>query len=264
MKMKIHILALLFLLFGSLSVSAQTNATDFTATDCNSASHNLFTELNNGKIIVLVWVMPCASCISDGIAAYDAVQSFAVSHPGKVKYYLIDDVGNVTCATLSAWATTNGITPDAAFDNVGVLINENDYGGGGMPHVVVVGGTDHKIFLNIKDGSNNEIPITNAINEAINPTGINESNENPENLQVYPNPVNNNLNYSYALSKAGDVKISIVNIFGVTVKSISLPKQAAGIYTGSVGLDASVSNGIYFLQLNTGGVNNTKHFSVIH
>lgn len=260
--MKKNILILLLVLLNGMTVFGQANATDFTATDCNSVSHNLFAELNNGKIIVLVWIMPCATCISDAIAAYDAVQSFAISHPGKVKMYLIDDVGNASCATLSAWATTNSIVPDAIFDNAGILINENDYGGGGMPHVVVVGGADHEIFFNVKDGFNNEVPITNAINQAINPTGVSETNKVSDNLTLYPNPVADNLTVSYKVNRATDVEISVINIFGTVVKSISIPGQIAGRYTMCLDIDKCLSNGVYFLKLDAGAISKTHKFTI--
>lgn len=261
--MKKYLLIALFLLVGRLTSVGQTYATDFTAIDCNSVSHTLFTELNNGKIIVLVWIMPCAACISDAIAAYDAVQSFAISHPGKVKMYLIDDVGNASCATLSAWASTNGVTPDAIFDNAGNLINEADYGGGGMPHVVVAGGVDHKIFFNVKDGSNNEIPITNAINQAINPTGINESNQSIKDLQLFPSPANDKLTLNYTMNTSLDVSVSITNIQGAVIKNISLPKQITGNHTVNIDL-SYMKNGVYFLELNAGEKKQVRKFTIAH
>ena len=67
---------------------AQTNATDFTTDDCNGTSHTLFDELDDDKVIVIAWVMPCTPCATYAGYASNAVQSFATSHPGRVKYYL--------------------------------------------------------------------------------------------------------------------------------------------------------------------------------
>src|ERR1043165_5686641 len=106
--MKHFLFTALLLLFGLSLAVAQTTATNFTATDCNATSHTLFTELDAGKIVVLVWVMPCAACISDAKAAFDAVGSFASSNPGKVVFYLSDDIGDAGCSTLNSWASTNG------------------------------------------------------------------------------------------------------------------------------------------------------------
>lgn len=124
--MKKSIVTLALLVSGSLATSAQTTATDFTATDCSGNVHTLFSDLNSGKIVVMVWVMPCGSCISDAKAAYDAVQTFATSHPGKVLYYLADDFGDSNCATLTSWANSYGIgaANRAIFSNSGNTIDE--------------------------------------------------------------------------------------------------------------------------------------------
>lgn len=69
------------LMFVATISKAQTTASDFTATDCSSMSHNLYTELNAGKVVVISWVMPCSACVGGATAASNAVQSFATSHP---------------------------------------------------------------------------------------------------------------------------------------------------------------------------------------
>ena len=80
---------LIFILFSVVSV-AQT-ATDFTTDDCNGVSHNLFDSLDVGNVIVVAWVMPCGGCITYAQYAYNAVQNWAVTHPGQVDFYLVDD-----------------------------------------------------------------------------------------------------------------------------------------------------------------------------
>ena len=88
--MKKILLSLSLLLTSSIAIFGQT---DFNATDCAGAPHQLFSELDGGKVIVLVWVMPCSSCIPGAKAAYNASASFASSNPGRVFYYLIDVTG---------------------------------------------------------------------------------------------------------------------------------------------------------------------------
>jgi len=57
--MKKQILTFTFLILNTFGLIAQTNATDFTANDCDGVSHHLFSELDNGKVVVIAWVMPC-------------------------------------------------------------------------------------------------------------------------------------------------------------------------------------------------------------
>ena len=131
----------------------QTTATNWTANDCDGVSHTLFNTLDSGKIVVLTWIMPCGMCDAGAKQAYDAAQSFATSHPGKVAYYLIDDFGNTSCAQIATFATSNNIGPAnlTMFDNTGIPIDEDDYGGSGMPHVAVIG-PDHQIYFNKLNG----------------------------------------------------------------------------------------------------------------
>src|ERR1035437_10690426 len=98
-------IALMFL----VTISKAQTATDFTATDCNSNSHNLFTELNAGKVIVLDWVMPCINCVAPSLSTSNVVQSYQSTYPGRVFLYLLKDIGTTTCSTLNNWAANNGI-----------------------------------------------------------------------------------------------------------------------------------------------------------
>ena len=103
--MKKTLLTVLLAAFAKFTFA--TFATDFTATDCASTSHNLFTELAAGKVVVITWVMPCGACITGASNASNAV--IAVGNPNVV-FYLVDDAGNTNCSSLNSWASTNSIT----------------------------------------------------------------------------------------------------------------------------------------------------------
>ena len=154
MKRLLQINLVLMLSFSA--VFAQTTATDFTATDCGGKTYNLFDELDTGNVIVICWVMPCGSCGAYAAYASNAVQAFATSHPGRVKYYLADDYGNSTCTYLNGWAMNYGLQTDARFSTN--LISMSHYGTDGMPKVVVLGKSDYKIYYNKNDNKdiNNE------------------------------------------------------------------------------------------------------------
>ena len=109
-------LILITFIFAFVNSKAQvTTATDFTANDCNSISHHLFAELDAGKVVVVAFVMPCSACIGPSLTAYNVATSFASSNPGRVKFFLSDDLANTSCSIVSGWATNNSITPDAVF-----------------------------------------------------------------------------------------------------------------------------------------------------
>lgn len=256
-------LLLLILLVSGIIVFAQSNAPNFTATDCSGKSHILYDELAAGKIVVIVWVMPCSYCISDALSAYDAVQSFASTNPNVV-YYLADDFGNASCSSLAGWASTNGIPEKniTIFQNVGTPLNENQYGGSGMPHVVVIGGADHKIYLNIKNSSNNKAVIQNAITEALSSvTSTNELNSNISNIAITPNLIKDKLHLQYFLNKASEVKITITDMAGFEIKSIRSKRDSGN---NDVDIDVNVPDGVYLLQLKSGEQNKILKFTVSH
>ena len=221
---------------------AQTTATDFTTNDCNGTSHNLFDELNNGNVIVIAWVMPCGPCATYTIPAYSAVQSFATSNPGQVSFYLVDDFANTNCATLTNWGNSNNMPLNTTFSSSDISMS--DYGTNGMPKVVVLGGTNHTIFLNKNDDKINFPGVQGAITDALNaPLGVEQIKESHFQLSTYPNPVNNTLNVSSAKTTTGSVVYSILDVSGkVVIQENDL--------TSTIDV-STLNNGNYFLKVSS-------------
>lgn len=228
------------LMFATTAI-AQTNATNWTAQDCNSTSHTLFDELNSGKVIVFAWVMPCGSCVAPSKTAYDAVQTFATSNPDKVLFYMADDLGDANCSTLTSWVTSSSIgntSKMTIFSNSGNVIDENDFGGTGMPHIIVMGGPNHEIFFNKKNtAANDATGITSAINSALTAASIGSLN-NEISFSISPNPVTESfvVNYTKPVQK-----VTVTSVNGQIIKeevfpkgkinpAINLSQVAAGIY----------------------------------
>lgn len=220
------------------TISNAQTAADFTALDCNGVSHNLYTDLSAGKVIVVTWVMPCGACIGGAASAYNAVQSFATSNPGKVFNYLVDDAGS-SCSSLASWAMANGIDTGniSYFGNSPLTINEANYGGSGMPHVIVIG-PDKNILFNQKGGlANDQAAITAAIAAALAPVGLDEKTLTT--VALYPNPATNLLQ----IKSATDIDyITIKNMEGNTMSSM----HGAAIKQVSV---ANLTSGNYTIQL---------------
>ena len=223
MKKNLLILLLSFIAFNGFS---QTTATDFTQLDCNQVSHNLFTELNAGKVVVITWVMPCYLCVDGANAGWQAAQTFATSNPGKVLYYLVDDFGDNTCSDLSAWITANNVaggSPPVRFENVGKPINMNDYGSGGMPKVVVVGGPSHYVYFNENFSlADNQPAIESAIAQGLVggvPTSISSFQATtPYHLQMIENQL-------LVQSQVGD-ELQLVDISGRLIQKTRLNLQS--------------------------------------
>lgn len=225
--------------------NAQTTATNWTANDCDGISHTLFSELDSGKVIVFAWVMPCVSCINPSKTAYNTVQTYATSNPGKVRFYLADDLGDASCATLTSWVTTNSIGSTSnmkIFSNAGNLIDENNFGGTGMPHIIVMGGPSHTIFFNKKGSAANDATgITTAINSAIGAAGVRQVSHEAA-FTVSPNPATDRLSINGSRA-VRSIRLTLPN--GQVVRELNfttartnpetdISQLASGIYMVSI------------------------------
>ncbi len=258
MPMKNKLLVLLFVAISATAMS-QT-AVDFTANDCSGTSHNLFTELDAGKIIVLVWVMPCSSCIAPSLTTYNVVQSYGSSNPNTVFMYLCDDYANTTCSSLNSWGNANGIINAPRFSNA--AISMTDYGDPAMPKIVVLGGTDHNIFF-IADNAVNATDLQNGINAALLSANINEQSGIISSLVAFPNPASNEAAIKFNLAKSTDVSVEIFNLVGKKVATISSGKLSQG--ENKIQLNtASYASGIYLAKLSDGTKSKFMNLVVSH
>lgn len=241
--------------------SSQTTATNFTGNDCAGNPHDFFAELDAGKVIVLDWVMPCATCIGPSISAYNIAQGYQSSHPGRVLFYMVDDYANTSCSSLNGWATTNSMPNSVRFVNA--AIDMLDYGSTGMPKIVVLGGTSHTIFYNANNSINTST-LTSAINSALAATtGIGENDNNIGSVALFPNPADSKTWISYSLTNNSDVKADIYNLVGEKITSVSYGKQSTGPNT--ISIDCSeLSSGTYFVKLIAGTAEKTIKLSVSH
>lgn len=233
------------LMFG-IQLLAQT-ATNFNCNDCAGGNHDLFTELDAGKVIVIAFVMPCSSCIAPSQSAYNEVQNYATSYPGRVLFYCADDIANTNCTTLTNWCNTNSLTNAKVFSNAAVV--ETPYGAGGMPKIVVLGGTNHSVFYS-QNGALNVTAFNTAINNALAATvGIKENSTENFQLSLFPNPViDKKTAISYDLKASAEISIDIYNTIGANVKSVLKEVQSTGKHEQQIDI-ANLSAGVYFIKL---------------
>lgn len=86
--------------------------------------------------------------------------------------------------------------------------------------------------------------------------GINEA-EAVKVLNVYPNPATSRVNITFELATSSDVKVSIVNLVGQEVSSLSFPNSAKGKFE----LPMNVSNltpGVYMVNVSAGNSTQTQ------
>lgn len=259
--MKKNLLASIFF-FSVITVASAQTAVDFTANDCNGNSHNLFSTLDSGKVIVMAFVMPCGSCVGPSYTAYNVAQSYSSSNPGKVLFYISDDYANTSCSSLSGWASNNNIGPDLfAFSTTG--FSESDYGAIGMPKIVVVGGASHTIYYNQNNSAaGNSIAIQAAIDLALSElAGVNEAASNTFSLELFPNPADGKINLSYVVTDHEVVTVQLLNATGQVMNEMNNLKVNSGLNQLNFNT-GNLAAGIYFVRVSSATGYSLKKFSV--
>lgn len=251
------------------SVAAQTTATDFTATDCAGTSHSLFSDLDGGKVVVLIWVMPCGACITGALTAQTEVQNALSANPGKVLYYLADDFGTTSCQTLNSWCSTNGITLPAVFKNSAIKMS--DYGANGMPKIVVMGGSSHSVYYNEEAPNITATGVKNgiaaalaAINTNTNTTsGVNENHAVFSQVALFPNPSNHSTDLKITLTQSRNITLEVLNQLGQVVKHIYDGDMRKG--ENSISISTSdLASGNYFICISDGIITRKEKIIVVH
>jgi len=253
---------LLSLLIFSYSISSGQTVINFNANDCDGINHDLFTELNSGKVIILIWVMPCVNCSGAMQTAWNVANSYSVSDQGKVLLYVADDAGNTSCASLTNWVNSYSVTASrTVFSNS--VINMSDYGAVGMPKVIVLGGiTTHSVYYNQNGGANiNSTDIQNAVNSAIlDATGLKENSSDNFKTVISPNPAGNEIVLSYELKQNEKLSIEIYSLTGQKIKTIENPFSNG---KNEIRINAEIlNNGTYFLRMNNGKKSDTVKFII--
>jgi hypothetical protein len=236
-------------------------AKNFNVKDCKGVSHDLFTELDSGNIVVLVWVMPCATCTEPAIASYIEVDDFRTKKSAKIKYYLVDDFANTDCSSLTSWAKTNGIdAPDAVF--VDAAIDMTDYGNLGMPKVLVLCGKTHEVIFQ-QDDALNVANFTKALDDAlICKSTVSVNNFGTSNFKISPNPIiGSNIKVDYNLNKDTETEFTIVNSLGQTVMNGKTEILSKGNNSLSFN-NLAIKTGVYFLETKQNNQNTRLKFVV--
>lgn len=193
MKRNLLILLPVLLILMSTLTFAQEIAMDFETTDCDGQQHHLFTELDEGKVIIVEFVMMnCSPCIFATQALNNIVQSYEETHPGRVKMYSIGYLDNYKCAAMRAWRDGASFTHPVFIQGSSQV---QYYGGMGMPTFVVTGSNTHQVYYKSINGYNEsmDIHIKSAIDSALlySPLGMEEKIE-ADLISIYPSIFNDN------------------------------------------------------------------------
>jgi len=228
-------------------------APNFSLKDCNNADHDLYTDINAGKVVVIVWVMPCGACALPTLTTSGVVKDIDKNYPGKVKLYIIDDFGDTECSSLRGWLKNYSISYTATYVVVGSSpdIPMTNYGAIGMPKIIAVGGGEKNIIYN----SENDVDafvLRDKIVEQLSTSSVEITSDTP---RVSPNPVNDIVTIHMPDFSAESI-IVIHNARGEEVMTRFNAQSG-----GDVSLNtADLPSGLYAVCITVGGMTRSTSF----
>lgn len=239
--------AIFFTLFFFLTAaagSAQT-AIDFTLTDCSGTSVNLFSTLNQGKVVVLVYEHQCGSCTNGALNIKTVINTYYSGNNAIQLMYL--DNGGYNCAMIANWITNNNLVPGLTFEYSSSLTSPY---GSGMPVIIVAAGSNHKIYLqanDISDTASVHSAIKNALADLSSAVELLPSVKT--NFKIYPNPVvTGKMSIYFNKNITSPVTADIVDITGTIVKHSIILESFTNDKTREVSV-SDLKDGMYFIRV---------------
>lgn len=251
------------MLFIATISKGQTTAMQFSGVDCGGNQVNLFNDLNAGKAVVLFFYMPsCGSCPPVARKIQTMSNNINATHPGMVKGYAFPFQNSTTCTYSSSWVSSNNLPLYAPMDSGATQVAY--YGGFGMPTVVLLGGTDHRVMfstLNFVTSDTTEMrdSILNLFNST---TSVQDLPNTVNSFDVFPNPAANNISINLDLNQNATVLIDIIDLLGKPVAVVSEEKQN-GLISKQFNT-SSLPNGLYFVRIQTAGKTAVKPLCINH
>lgn len=256
---------LLFITIFTFSVfaKAQTTAMQLTGLDCNGVSHDLFADLDAGKAVLLHFFMAnCSSCPPPAQKIQAMANGILATYPGMITGYAIPYSNSTTCAYTSSWVSTSNLSLYAPYDSGAVQVAH--YGGFGMPTVVLLGGTDHRVMFSTLSFSTSDTTIMRDSILALlsSTTGINGVKNTISSFQVFPNPAMENLTVQLELSTIADVQIDLTDLAGKQIAVIMNEKQN-GTVRANYNI-ATLPSGNYLVRIQVNGKTETQKLAIRH
>lgn len=212
----------LLLVFMSLGIKAQcplTTAVDFTATDINGQTHNLFSYLNAGKYVLIdFFYTTCGPCQQTAPKVQGAYEHFGCNS-SNVIFLSIDQGDNNSQVT--QFDNTYGIhCPSiSGVEGGGTAINST-YGITAFPTVILIAPNKNIIEQDIWPISDAAFLISKITTHGGIPAacvnGVNDLKNNKI-ISVYPNPANDYIKIDCSSEDLKSLNVQIYNVLGELV-----------------------------------------------
>ena len=246
--MKNALFLLLFCSFFTNQIKAQ-NAPDFTVTTVHGETFNLYDKLDEGKYVFIdFFFTTCQPCI-DIIPYVNTIFENYGCNNGEEIYFISIDVGDTDAEVLQFEEDYGGKLPAASGEEGGGNVVADLYDFNAFPRLILIS-PDKEIVENIFP------PTLENMSNAISSHGISTDPEACETvssvtdlitdkLQVFPNPVANNLTVTWEDTETESVRVN--DIFGKVITVIDVTGT-----DGRTQIDmGSFPKGTYVLTTNT-------------
>lgn len=242
---------------------SQTTAMDFQGDDCNGNPVHLFQDLDEGKAVVLFYYMDnCGSCPPPAQKIQAMANKIIASYPGKVKAYAYPYQDEITCSYSASWTTASNLPLYAPMDSGEAQIAY--YGGFGMPTVVLVGGTDHRVLWSTQDFMTSDTTIMrDSILGLFTSTSIMEISTPVNSLEIYPNPTSDEINIQFAIHENAEIFFEIIDVSGRKVYEGKHENVIAGLVSRKINL-SEIPTGNYLIQINVNGSVIQENLTIKH
>ncbi len=257
------------IVFATILISAQLTfaqtAMDFQGPDCNGNQVHLFSDLDAGKAVMIIFYMPnCGACPPVAQKLQTMANKINASHPGKVKAYAFPYDNPTTCSYSSGWVSSNNLPLFTPMDSGAYQVAY--YGGFGMPTAVLLGGTDHRVMI---ENANFVASDTTIFRDSIlnflgvSQSGIKELSSSIQGLNVYPNPATNVVNVDFTAAKNSNLLLELINIEGKQMIAPIEEKSVSGKITKQMNV-STIPSGVYTVRIHLGEAIETHRITILH
>lgn len=226
--------------------NSQTTAMNFSGPDCSGNNVDLFSDLDAGKAVMLIFYMPnCGSCPPVASKMQTMANNINSTHPGLVKAYAFPYQNSTTCAYSAGWVTNNNLPLFQAMDSGAAQVAY--YGGFGMPTVVLLGGSNHDVLFVTQDFNTSDTTTMRDLILTNFTAGLPEQTI-VQNFSAYPNPASDLLNLSFEALQGAELFLQLTDLSGKTVLTFDKEKLNKGIIEKQIDL-SGLPVGTYLLNL---------------
>jgi hypothetical protein len=238
---------------------AQTTAMNFTGEDCNGNQVNLFSDLDAGKAVMLIFYMPnCGTCPPVAAAMQTMANNINATHPGLVKAYAFPYQNSTTCAYSASWTANNNLPLFIPMDSGAVQVAY--YGGFGMPTVVLLGGDNQDVLFTTQDFDAQD---TTTMRDLILNTFTANVDEQTAGggLSAYPNPASDLLSISIQAQSGSEVWVEMTDLAGKQVLALEKEQLVGNVIEKQ--LDVSgIPAGTYIIRVHRDGATDSQKINI--